>query len=142
MFGLQMINEMESFQREMDQLFRGCGFNPAIKPARQTDRLSIREADDAYVVEASLPGIDIEKLDISVLGRRLTISGELATTYFGEVVTWHRQERGGGAFRQTLLLPLDVDNDKVEAEYQNGILRISLQKAASAMPKKISVKAA
>ena len=142
MFGFQMINEMESFQREMDQLFHGCGFTPAIKPARQTDSFSMREVDDAYVVEAPLPGIDIEKLEISVLGRRLTLSGELAKIDAGETVTWHRQERRGGTFSQTLLLPMDVDSDKVEAVYQNGILQISLQKAASAMPKKISVKAA
>lgn len=142
MFGLQMVNEMQSFQREIDQLFGGCGFAPAHKSIRQPDRFSLRVVEDAYVVEAPLPGIDLEKLEINVLGRRLTLSGELVPAASGDAVTWHRQERSGGPFRQTLLLPLDVDSDKVDAEYKNGILRISLKKAASALPKKISVNAA
>ena len=141
MFGLQMVNEMESFQREIDQLFRGCGFVPTAKFDRQAAHLDLRTTDEAFVVEAPLPGIDVEKLDISVLGRRLTLAGELATTDVGDDVTWHRQERDRGTFRQTLLLSTDVDSNKVEAEYENGVVRISLQKAVSAKPQKISVKA-
>ena len=146
MFGLQMVNEMESFQREIDQLFRGCGFVPARQPvrqsARQSERLKLRDADDLYVVETPLPGIDAEKLDISVLGRRLTLAGELVDSEIPEEVTWHLQERERSKFRQTMLLPLDVDSEDVKAEYRDGILRISLKKVATAVPKKIAVKAA
>ncbi len=142
MFGLQMINEMESFQREMDQIFRGCGLPSVRSAVRQEDRLNWREGDEDFVVETPLPGIDVEKLEISVLGRRLTLSGERTASETAEDVTWHRQERDRSGFRQTLLLPMDVDSDKVNAEYKNGILRISLPKAASAIPKKISIKAA
>lgn len=142
MFGLQMINEMENFQREMEQLFRGCGLPAVPSAVRQAERLNWRDSADALVVETPLPGIDVEQLEISVLGRHLTISGELAGNKVGEDVTWHRQERDSGVFRQSLLLPVDVDSDKVNAEYKNGILRISLPKAASAIPKKISIKAA
>ena len=142
MFGLQMGNEMESFQQEMEKIFRGCGFTPVREPNSSAKRLKLRDAGEAFVVEAQLPGINAETLDINVLGRRLTLAGEFAEADAGEAVTWHRQERSRGAFRQALQLPLDVDSDKVEAEYKHGILRINLPKAASALPKQISVKIA
>ena len=142
MFGLQMVNEMESFQQEMEQIFRGCGFTPLRASNSSTERLKFRDAGEAFVVEAQLPGINVETLDINVLGRRLTLAGEFAEADAGEAVTWHRQERSRGSFRQALQLPLEVDSDKVDAEYKHGILRINLPKAASALPKQISVKVA
>jgi HSP20 family protein len=142
MFGIQMINDIETFQRELDQLFRGGGINPANRTERKADRLSLREVDGAFIVEAALPGAAVEKLAINVLGRRLTVSGAAAAAAAGDTVTWHRQERNNGEFCQALLLPTEVDSDNVEAQYKNGILRITLPKAASALPKQISVKAA
>lgn len=142
MIRAQRINEMERFQRELGQLFHGCGFAAPPSADAGARRFRLQDDESAFVVEAPLPGIDIEKLDISVLGRRLTLSGELAAAQLDEQATWHRQERDRGAFRQTLLLPVDVDHEQIEAVYENGILRVSLQKAASALPRKISVKAA
>ena len=142
MFGLQMINEIDSFQRELEQLFRSGGLTSAIQPERNRVRLSLQDSGEALVVEAPLPGVNVEKLDIQVLERRLTLSGELVATESGGAVSWHRQERTRGAFQHTLQLPVAVDNDRIEAEYKNGILRITLPKAASALPKQINVKVA
>lgn len=135
MFGLQVINEIEAMQRQMDQLFSGI----SRERVRENVQLSVAEGDKEYRVEALLPGLDAKKLDISILGRKLTISGDFAEADTPANVQWHRQERSRGSFERTLLLGKDVDAEQVEAEYRNGILSVTLPKAASALPKKIMI---
>jgi HSP20 family protein len=142
MFGLQMIHEMDNMQREMEQLFRGFGFQAANCEIPQSGAIKAEDLGDAFQVEAVLPGLDVEKIDIKVLGRRLTLAGEFACPDLPEGTNWHRRERSRGRFERNLQLAANVDAEKVEAEYQQGILRITLPKAASALPKKIAVKTA
>jgi len=142
MFGLQMIHEMDNMQREMEQLFRGLGFHTASADLPQSRTIRVSDQGDAFQVEAVLPGLDAEKIDINVLGRRLTLAGEFVRPEIPEGATWHRRERARGKFERSLQLAANVDADQVEAEYQQGILRIRLPKAASALPKKIAVKTA
>lgn len=139
MFGLQLVNEMENMQREMDQFFRGFGFSPAY--GSQGKQIDFRVVDNgkSFSVEVPLPGLDTEKLNISVLGRRLTVSGEFSRPELPQDVRWHRQERSAGTFEKNLLLSTNLDTEKVEAEYKQGILKINLPKAASALPKKIVI---
>ncbi|MDX2495730.1 MAG: Hsp20/alpha crystallin family protein [Desulfuromusa sp.] len=139
MFGLRLVTEMESMQREMDQLFRGFGFNPDFGSAEKQINIKVLDKGESFSVEAPLPGLDSEKLDISMLGRRLTVSGEFSTPELPQDVRWHRHERGGGAFEENLQLSTDIDTEKIEAEYKQGILKINLPKAASALPKKIAI---
>ncbi|MEA3362178.1 MAG: Hsp20/alpha crystallin family protein [Thermodesulfobacteriota bacterium] len=140
MFGLRLVNEMESMQREMDQLFRGFGFSPDYGSAEKQINFTVLDGGESFNVEAPLPGLDIEKLDISVLGRRLTVSGEFSAPELPQDVRWHRHERNGGTFEKNLQLSADIDTEKIEAEYKQGILKINLPKAASALPKKIAIK--
>ena len=141
MFGLQMFNEMESLNREMDQLL--CGLGLSRSPEKRNDNAGLRVKDTGveYKVEASLPGIDVKHLEIDVLGRQLSLSAEMADSEVGDDVIWHRRERRRKAFKKSFMLPEEIDSEQVEAEYKNGILMITLPKAASVLPKKISVKA-
>lgn len=141
MIGLQMIHEMGSLQREMEQVFRGLGFNPVGENLPQTAQFKLHDNDETFELVAQLPGLDIDKLDVSVLGRRLALSGEFATEDAPEDATWHRRERQGGRFEKHLLLSANIDTDQVEAEYRQGVLRITLPRAASALPRKIDVNA-
>ncbi len=140
MFGLQFINDMENMQRDMGQLFRSLGVQPAYRSLEKPISMKVVDRGENLAVEAPLPGLDIEKLDIRVLGRRLTIAGEFLASELPENVRWHRQERRGGSFESHFQLSADIDLEKIEAEYKQGILRITLPKAASALPKKITVK--
>ena len=140
MFGLQILNEMESLQQEMDQIFRGLGVRSGYEVARQSVGFRVHDSGDHYAVVAVLPGLDAEKLDINVLGRQLTISGAFAKPDIPEGAHWHRQERRSGKFEQKIELPTNLETEKIEAEYVNGVLKIKLPKAASVLPKKISVK--
>jgi len=139
MFGLQLVNEMANVQREMDQLFRGFGFNPIYSSAEKQLKFKVYDGGENFSVEVPLPGLDIEKLDINVLGRHLTVSGEFYAAELPQDVRWHRQERRGGTFEQKLQLSADIDTEKIEAGYKQGILKINLPKATSALPKKIAI---
>ena len=139
MFGLQFVNEMGNMQREMDQLFRGFGFNPAYGSEAKEINFKVIDKGESFCVEAALPGLDIEKLNISVLGRHLTVSGEFSHPELPQEARQHRQERSGGAFERNLQLSVNLDTDNIEARYNQGILKITLPKAVSALPRKIAV---
>ena len=140
MFGLQFVNQVGSVQREMDQLFRGFGFTPTYGAESRQIEFQVTENDASHNVRASVPGLDSEKLSIDVLGCHLTISGEFSNPEVPEDALWHRQERHRGNFEQNIQLSSDLDIEKIEAEYVDGILNISLPKAVSELPKKITVK--
>lgn len=141
MFGLQMINEMERMQRDMDRFFNGLGLGYNPDSRLDTSEVKVKSIDGGYQLVAALPGIEVNKLDIDILGRRLTLAFEEAVVDTGAEVIWHRRERQGRSFKRSLTLPEEINAEKVEAEYSKGILTINLPKAESALPKKISVKA-
>lgn len=101
--------------------------------------LNVWEEGDVVYAEAEVPGVKAEDLDLSVVGRELTVKGRRAAPAAPDA-TYHRRERGFGEFSRTVKLPVDVDGDKVEASLVDGVLQISLPKAASAKPRKINVK--
>ena len=140
MFGLQFVNEMENMQHEMDLLFRGFGLNPASETQVRQIKFQVTDNGESFSVEAPLVGLDSEKLNISVLGRRLTVSGEFYHPELPADVRWHRQERNMRTFEQSLQLSADLDTEKIEAVYKLGILKLNLPKSASALPKKIEIK--
>ncbi len=142
MFGLHMINEMEKLQREMDQIFRSGKLFEPVRNEHSSSSFNLRDSGDALELQVALPGVDSEKLDISVLGRRLSLSGEYRAEEVAENVQWHRRERPTGKFEQFIQLPAAIDAEKVEAQYLNGILRVNLPKAQSERPLKIAVKSA
>jgi HSP20 family protein len=129
--------EMDGFRSEVDRLFgRQLIGSAAVAPA-----LNVWEDETAFYVEADLPDVPPEKLDITVKeGSRLTLSGERKPTDPINAV-WHRQERFAGAFTRELTLPTPVDADKVEAKFELGVLKLTLPKSEAARPRKIAVKA-
>ncbi len=142
MLGFRFVNDVHNIHREMDHLFRQFGFEGGL--AQDAPRVVFKVADkgDAFHVEAALPGIDVEKLQIDVLGRKVTVAGEFKADEDRDDVRWYRRERRQGAFEKSFSLPADLDTDRVEAEYRLGILKVVLPKAASALPKKIEISVA
>ena len=142
-----LFREMESMHREMDNLFRGLGLGRTLEPSfataigsRSYPRVNLREDADNVYVEALLPGVDARALEMTVLGNTLTLAGERKNSI--ENVAWHRRERGGGRFLRTIDLPVDSDVEKVQADYRDGVLTVTLPKAATARPKRIEIKTA
>lgn len=100
--------------------------------------LEIIDKDDEAIVIAEVPGIDKNSIELTVLGETLAIAGEkkLPTE---ENVTYIRHERPHGKFRRQIELPYAVEQDKVSANYKDGILTIVLPKAEEVKPRQITV---
>ena len=145
---LDLFKEMDQLHREIDSLFNGYNrgrlFGPAFEPGlglRHYPKINLRDDEENIYVEALLPGIDPDKIDMNILGNTLTLAGERMPLESGEEKrTWHRRERGTGKFLRTIELLVDIVADKVKADYRHGLLRVTMPKAAEAKPKKISVK--
>jgi len=97
--------------------------------------INIREEDDAYILSALVPGLNAEDLHIQVLEDVLRIEGEHKADEQDYLV----RELPSGSFSRTLRLPSVIDADHVEAKIADGVLTLTLPKAESARPKRISV---
>ena len=127
--------EMLQLQREMNRLFSNVGQkSPQDYPA-----VNIWEKDGNAVVTAELPGIDPEKMDISVLGDTITLSGEALQETLTQGDIYIRQERGIGKFKRNIQLPFQVNAQAVEARYEKGILMVTLPRIKEDLPKKIKI---
>jgi HSP20 family protein len=101
--------------------------------------VDILETPEAYEVKAELPGIPKEDVHISVENNILTLKGERKFEKDESKENYHRIERTYGAFARSFNLPTRVDHDRVQARFDNGVLTISVPKAAEAKPKRIEI---
>ncbi|MCK6485241.1 MAG: Hsp20/alpha crystallin family protein [Phycisphaerae bacterium] len=136
----RLRNEMDRlFQDAFDGTLRldpfGMGGGAAF-PA-----MNVWEDGDALFVEAEMPGLKMDDIEVVVTGDELTLKGERRETQNANV-TYHRRERGVGAFSRVLRLPYAVDVDKVEANLRDGVLTIRVPKSEQARARKIVVKGA
>jgi HSP20 family protein len=102
--------------------------------------LDVAEKDDAYVVKASLPGVNPDDVEITLADNVLTIRGETKQDQEIKQENYHLRERRFGTFMRSVTLPNAVDADKIEAVNENGVLTLTLPKAESVKPRKIEVK--
>ena len=145
MFGQVMVptSRFGELRREMDRLFDAFGTGPAARPFARTagyPALNVWDGGETLCVEAELPGVKQDDLEILVVGNELTIKG-CRPPAEGEW-TYHRQERGVGEFSRSITMPCEVNADRVEAVSDAGVLMLRLPKADAAKPKQIRVKTA
>jgi HSP20 family protein len=100
--------------------------------------LDIRVEDEDYLLEAFLPGITAEDLDIQIESNIVTIKGEIKNEQT-EDARYLLRERPAGIFQRSIELPNDLDTEKVEAELKNGVLTLRLPKSELAKPRKIKI---
>ena len=111
---------------------RGAGVFPPI---------NVTQDDDNFYVRAEVPGIKPADISISALRNRVSISGRREIPREPEErVSYHRKERSEGTFNRTVALPAEVDAERVEARYADGLLTLTLPKAEQAKPRQITVK--
>lgn len=102
--------------------------------------VDIQETEDAYVFLAELPGLNKSDIQITLENNVLRLSGERKFEKdSAKKENFHRIERTYGAFSRSFTLPTLVNSEKVEAAFENGILRISVPKAEQAKPRKIAI---
>jgi HSP20 family protein len=103
--------------------------------------LVVSERGSDFVVEAELPGMKLDDIELLVMGDELTIKGERKEPSLAGARE-HRRERAFGTFYRAIRLPVEVEADAVKASLENGVLTVTLPKAKAALPRKIEVKAA
>lgn len=106
------------------------GLNPAME---------VRETEDAYILEADIPGIPKDAIDITVEENRVTIKGERKAEETKEGKGYHRTERRYGNFERSFTVRDGFDASKVEASVEHGVLRLTLPKRAEQKPRRIEV---
>jgi HSP20 family protein len=129
---------------DLDRLFRGFlrGMESASDPAVAAyPRLNVWSTEEAFFVEAALPGYTLDEIQVSVEGNRLWLAGEPKAAAETDEVSYHRRERVRAKFQRSLTLPVDIDAGAVSANLANGLLTIELPKAKEARPRQIPVKA-
>jgi HSP20 family protein len=137
---LQELEQVtERMRRMLDQTFGGFGW-----PSRLTERgswsplVDIEETDDSYVLEAELPGVKREHVDIEVVGNELTISGEVKEREHKGAL--RRRMRRTGRFEYRVSLPSQVDPERIDAQLKEGVLTLQAPKAERAQRRRIEVK--
>ncbi len=134
------LEELYRMRQQMEQLLESAATPPQREAAGVLPLINLTEGKDNYYVRAELPGVKGDELDIQVTANNLAISGERKIAAEEEGARYHRKEREAGTFSRMIGLPGEVDNDKVEAKLENGILTIVISKAEIAKPKQITVK--
>lgn len=138
------FREIESLQREMNQLF------DTLVPTANEDagRVSfipaaeIQETPEAVHLKVEIPGLEAKDLDVQVTAEAVSISGERRSETRTEEKGVTRSEFRYGKFRRVVPLPARVQNDKVEAEYKDGILTLNLPKVEAEKNKVVKVNVA
>ncbi len=103
--------------------------------------LDVAENDDAYMVKATVPGINPDHIEIVLEDDVLSLKGEILRDEEVENVKYHVRERRYGSFSRSIRFPTAVNGDAVEATYNNGILSLNIPKAEAVKPKRISINA-
>ena len=139
------FRDLRSLQDEMNRLFSSTftrgGSDEQMFGGTWNPNVDIFENKDSIVLEADLPGLKPEDVNISIENNVLTISGERKFEKKDEGDNFHRVERGYGSFTRSFTLPPTVSSENATAEFENGILHLTLVKREEAKPRRIEIKA-
>ena len=139
------FRDLVSIQDELSRLFgRTYGGSEALRPSAGGDwmpSMDVYETEDKIVAKLELPGIEPDDVDVSVEDSTLTVTGTREFSDEMNEESYHRVERRYGSFTRAITLPQTADTEKVNANFDNGVLTIEVVKAEKAKPKKIQVKA-
>lgn len=134
--------EFERIRQGLDELSRSYAEKGKAQiRANVYPPLNIYEEADKMVVTAEIPGVKTEDLDISLEGETLSIQGKRGSRQDDFTISYHRREIESGNFSRAVALPVKVDMERISAKLVNGILTVTLMKAAEATPRQIRVNA-
>ena len=136
------FHEAISLRDAVNSLFQDSFVRPGGMPAQSglsALPLDVSETENEFVVKASLPGIKPDDVQITVHGDTLTIRGESRVEEEKKGEHWHIRERRSGVFQRSLSLSAPVDSDKAQADFEHGVLTLTLPKSESAKPRQIKV---
>ena len=135
LFGLhnsinRMFDNFISPTVRSDEVLSVWGWNPVV---------DIYENEENIVITAELPGVDKKDMTVDVKGRVLTLKGERSTDNEVKEDNYYRQERCYGKFERCFTLPVEIDPEKIKADYKDGVLKIDIPKAEESKPKQVMI---
>ena len=134
--------EVDSLQSEMnrvfDAFFGGTGGN-AGSVRRWVPAMDLVERDDRLVLRADLPGMDRGDVAIEIKDGVLTVSGERKAEHEDKADGYYRVERAFGSFSRSLSLPDGIDAEKIAAEFDRGVLEVSIPKPEERKPHRVEI---
>ena len=120
----------DAFSRLLSEPRTGRPWSPSV---------DIFETENEVVLKADVPGVELKDIEVRVENQTLTVKGERQFEQEEQRKGYHRIERSYGAFQRNFAVPQTVDTEKVAAEYENGVLTISLPKKEAAKPRQVKV---
>lgn len=136
--------DLKTLQNEMNRLFSGSfsrSSQDEVLRGAWSPSVDIFENKNEIVLEAELPGMNSEDVNISIENNVLTLHGERKFEKKDESDNFHRVERSYGSFTRSFTLPPTVSSESTNAEFENGVLRLTLAKREEAKPRRIEIKA-
>lgn len=134
------VRDMMTLREAMDRLFDDAFTRPlSLSGVSTLPAIDLIENSDEVIVKAALPGLKADDVQISVRGDTLTLRGNYKQENEKNEATYHIREQHYGAFERTVMLPVDVQSNKAKADFENGLLTITLPKAETVKPKNISI---
>lgn len=134
-----MMTLREKMNRLFDETYRGKEEETDIKTGVWTPTVDIHESNKNLVLTAELPGIKEEDVEVNIDGNTLSISGKREFEEETKKEDYHRIERSYGSFFRSFTLPSYIDQENVKAEYDNGLLKVTMPKKPELKPKKVKV---
>jgi len=134
--------EMMTLREAMDRLFDDAFTRPlSLNNSNwSVPAVDMYQTDNEVVVKVALPGIKADDVQINVTGEVLTLKGETKHEEEKQEKAYHLREQRWGTFERSIVLPTEVVADKAKADFENGVLTITLPKAEEVKPKSISIK--
>jgi len=135
--------EFGSLRREMDDLWRRFfGETPLTRRAGEEwwPTVDVSETKDNFMIKAELPGMDEKDVSVTISGNVLTIKGEKKKEEEEKDEHHYRAERYYGSFQRSFQLPSSIKADKIEADFEKGILKVTLPKVEEAKKKEVKIK--
>ncbi|MBP1691000.1 MAG: Heat shock protein Hsp20 [Bacteroidetes bacterium] len=136
-------SEVLGIQREINRMFDSFFRGPeedGLQTTSWNPLVDVTENDHSYLLNVELPGVSRNDVKIVVQDNQLTIRGEKKQEKESKNSNYHRVERSYGSFQRTFTLPTTVRAEKIEANYNDGVLTITVPKAEEAKAKEIEVK--
>ncbi len=131
----RMLDPWQEFDRMGRYFDRAASCGTCEYPA-----VNVWISGDEAEISSEIPGIDRDDIDISVSGNTVTLKGKRPSDELKEGEAWHRHEIRHGEFSKSIQLPFNVDANKVNASYKNGVLQVSLPQLETEKPRKIEIK--
>ena len=134
-----LVTLREKMNRVFEEAFTSRGEDKEMVASTWTPSVDIYESENELTLTAEVPGIEDKDIEIKIENSTLAIQGERKFEKETKEENYHRIERSYGSFFRSFTLPRNVDQDKIKAEYDTGVLRISMPKKPELKPKKVKV---